>query len=67
MTRRPTSSIRSVALRLVPAPAEPAVDLKVRPERIAQARERIRRRYYDRADVTRALVESLLADFAAPR
>ena len=50
-------------LRLVPGPAS-AVDPRVRPERIAQARERIRRGYYDRADVTRALVEALLVELA---
>jgi hypothetical protein len=31
---------------------------------VAQARERIRRRYYERADVQRALVEALLTEFS---
>jgi hypothetical protein len=29
---------------------------------VERARERVRRGYYDRADVTRALVEALLSD-----
>ena len=33
-------------------------------DRIETARERIRRRYYDREDVRRALVESLLVELS---
>lgn len=65
MTRRDDLSSPRVSLSLVPA-SSPATDPRVRPERIAQARERIRRGYYDRPDVRRALVEAMIAEFAAP-
>lgn len=35
---------------------------KIRSALVERARERVRRGYYDRADVTRALVEALLSD-----
>ena len=65
MTRRDDREPRPAPLRLVPGSA-PNADPRVRPERIAQARERIRQRYYDRGDVRRALVEALLVELAAP-
>jgi len=65
MTRRDDLPSSRAVLSLVPGSA-PAADPRVRPERIAQARERIRRGYYDRGDVRRALVEALLVEFAAP-
>ncbi len=37
---------------------------KVRTALVERARERVSRGFYDRADVTRALVEALLADLA---
>jgi len=39
--------------------------VQLRPDRIEVARERIRRGYYDRPDVQRALVEALWADLYA--
>lgn len=66
MTRRLEAPDRPVTLRLVPALAAETADPRVRPERVAQARERIRRRYYERADVTSALVEALLVEIDAP-
>jgi hypothetical protein len=67
MTRRDDRASRPAPLLLVPAPGPaPNADPRVRPERIAQARERIRQRYYDRVDVRRALVEALLVELAAP-
>lgn len=67
MTRRPEASARPAALRLVPALAlAGTADPDLRPDRVAAAKERIRRRYYDREDVTRALVEALLVEIAAP-
>lgn len=65
MTRRPHTSLCLVPLALVPE-REPAADPSLRPERIAQAKERINRGYYERADVRRALVEAMLVEFAAP-
>lgn len=65
MSRRADSENRDTPLKLVPGPI-PVADPRVRPDRIAQARERIRQRYYDRSDVRRALVEALLVEFAAP-
>ena len=50
---RPRSAARPDARRETPA---------LRPERIALARERIARRYYDRPDVQRALLEALWAE-----
>ncbi len=66
MTRRLEAPDRPVPLRLVPAAAAEPADPRVRPERVARARERIRRRYYERADVTSALVEALLVEIDAP-
>ena len=43
-------------------PAHTAAPLRL--DRVALARERIRSRYYDRADVRRALVEALLVELA---
>ena len=37
---------------------------QVRHALVERARERVRRGFYDRADVTRALVEALLVDLA---
>jgi hypothetical protein len=65
MTRRDDDPGRPAPLLLV-AGARPPAEPRVRPERIAQARERIRQRYYDRLDVRQALVEALLVEFAAP-
>ena len=65
MTRRDDPTHPNASLSLVPGPV-PAADPRVRPERIAQARERIRRGYYDRSDVREALVEALLVELAAP-
>ena len=39
-------------------------EAKVRTALVDRARERVRRGYYDRADVTRALVEALLVELA---
>jgi hypothetical protein len=65
MSRRADSENRNAKLELVPGPT-PVADSRVRPDRIAQARERIRQRYYERTDVRRALIEALLVEFAAP-
>lgn len=65
MTRRPQTPFSIVPLELV-AGSGPAADPRVRPERVAQARERIRLGFYERADVTRALIEAMLVEFAAP-
>ena len=66
MTRRPAVTRQPAVLRLVPEGDEsPAPTL--RPDRVAQARERIHGHYYDRADVRRALVEALLVELAAPQ
>ena len=65
MTRRPHSEVTLVPLALV-AGNEPAADPRVRPERIAQVRERIRRGYYERDEVQRALIEAMLVELAAP-
>lgn len=65
MTRRDDREPRPGPLMLVPGKVLNA-DPRVRPERIAQVRERIRQRYYDRGDVRRALVEALLVELAAP-
>jgi hypothetical protein len=65
MTRRPPVPIPLVPLALV-ATDETAAAPRVRPDRIAQVRERIRRRYYERPDVQRALVEAMLVELAAP-
>lgn len=37
---------------------------RIRHALVERARERVRRGYYDRADVTRALVEALLVELA---
>lgn len=65
MTRRPEPKTMTPSLTLVPA-AFQTTDPGLRPERIAQARERIREHYYERGDVRRALVEALLVELAAP-
>ncbi len=65
MSRRDDRSPAADPLRHVPAP-DPVTDPRLRPERIARARERIRQRYYDRCDVRRALIEALLVECAAP-
>ena len=66
MTRRDDARTPQAApLTLVPAPPA-GTEARLDPERVAVARERIERRYYDRADVRRALVEALLVEFAAP-
>jgi hypothetical protein len=65
MTRRPRTPFPIVPLELV-AGTEPIADPRVRPDRVAQAKERIRLRYYERPDVTRALVEAVLVELAAP-
>ena len=62
MTRRDRET---TPLSLVPGQG-PAPDPRVRPERIALAKERIRQHYYDRSDVRRALVEALIVELAAP-
>src|SRR5215211_7127474 len=64
MTRRAAGPDSAVPLSLVPV-AAPATDPRLRPERVAEARERIARHHYDRDDVRRALVEALLVEFAA--
>ena len=66
MSRRADSENRNPPLKLVPGTTPVADDTRVRPDRIAQARERIRQRYYERGDVRRALIEALLVEFAAP-
>jgi hypothetical protein len=37
---------------------------RIRHSLVERARERVRRGYYDRADVTRALVDALLVELA---
>jgi hypothetical protein len=37
---------------------------RVRAQLVERARERVRQRFYDRADVTRALIDALLNDLA---
>ena len=64
MTRRPQPKIAGPTLTLLPV-VFTGTDPGLRPERIAQARERIRERYYERGDVRRALVEALLVELAA--
>ncbi|MEO6462455.1 MAG: hypothetical protein ABIP29_05215 [Candidatus Eisenbacteria bacterium] len=61
MTRRHDPKTATRTLTLVPAATNPGL----RPERIAQARARIREHYYDRGDVQRALAEALMVELAA--
>ena len=65
MTRRPDPKTAGPTLTLLPV-AFSGTDPGLRPERIAQARERIKEHYYERSDVRRALVEALLVEWAAP-
>ena len=52
-----------LAVKPPPAPVSAEVE-RVRGAMVERARERVRLGYYDRADVTRALVEALLNDLA---
>jgi hypothetical protein len=59
MTRRNESSLRDA-----PAQRDETRGACLRLDRVTLAQERIRSRYYERADVRRALVEALLVELA---
>ena len=65
----PGTSRSRKASRATASPPEAVLPLKLEGPRIRhalvqRARERVSRGYYDRADVTRALVEALLVELA---
>ena len=51
--------VRSLVDKIEDAP------VRVREDLVARARERVRSGFYDREDVTRALVEALVLDLAS--
>jgi len=65
----PGTSRSRTASRATASSPEPGLSLKLHEPRVRhalvqRARERVSRGYYDRADVTRALVDALLVELA---
>ena len=62
-TSRSRTESRATASRPETVPLKLA-EPRIRHALVERARERVRRGYYDRADVTRALVDALLVELA---